>query len=200
MRKIAIIAGGKGLDKCPFDMETWVFGKTVLQEGLKRVDRIILMDDIETLADVQNGVISLERFKEVIKMWHSPFYCVKAYDDIPNSIEYPLKEVSDYFETDFFTNTFSYMIALAIYEGVDEIHFYGVSQRGFWEFFEERRGMEFWLGFARGFGVDIFVEKDSSLLKNTFDKPYGFTKNRAQRGDKPLQFARDLVETLEKGI
>jgi len=55
-----------------------------------------------------------------------PIYMQKHWDEIPSSIPYPLKEVLDRFGN-YFTNSVSYMIALGIMQGYNEIGCWGVD-------------------------------------------------------------------------
>ena len=55
-----------------------------------------------------------------------PVFMQKEWSQIPNAVEYPLKEILDTFG-DYFTNTISWEIALAIYLGFEEIKIVGVD-------------------------------------------------------------------------
>jgi len=88
---------------------------------------------------------------------------------------YPIDQVIDYFGTDFFTNTIDYMIALAIYRGATEIHFYGVNMTMDDEYSYQRPGVHFWIGMAMGRGIKIRVfGKDSTILKTPDGILYGY--------------------------
>jgi len=79
--------------------------------------------------------------------------------------KFPLEEIIDYFKTDYFANTICYMIALAIYEGVEKIDFYGVNMNGPNEIYSiERACVEFWVGLAIGKGLEINIYGERSSL------------------------------------
>jgi hypothetical protein len=85
-----------------------------------------------------------------------PVYMIKHYADIPNSVPYPLAEVSKGFIKQF-SSTFCYELALAIHENFKTIGIYGVDFRygTLRERFVELRGVLYWLGVAAGRGIKI---------------------------------------------
>ena len=97
---------------------------------------------------------------------------------------YPLKEVIQYFDVDYFTNTIDYMIALAIYEHFTQINMYGVNMSMKGEYAFEKPGVDFWCGMALGRGIDvrIFGEK-STIMKSPDGLLYGYmTPQRSIEG------------------
>ena len=92
-------------------------------------------------------------------------YMLKADPTIPGSVAYPIKEIRKHFQTDYFTNSISYMLALAIYEKVDEIHLYGIDMALQHESAWERPSIEYFLGIAWGRGIKVVIPKESDLLK-----------------------------------
>jgi hypothetical protein len=94
---------------------------------------------------------------------------------------YPLHEIIEEFGSDYFANSVSYAIALAIYKGYDEIELFGVNQSTGKEYIFEKGGVEYWIGFAKGKGIKVTVKGDASILLLTNDKKmYGF--NLPQKG------------------
>jgi hypothetical protein len=106
---------------------------------------------------------------------------------------YPSKRISKKFDTDYFSNTISYMLAYAIDEAtvVDKetkklklkyplkLRLFGVDMRqydpaGGGEYQLEKGGVEFWLGIAKGLGVEYTISEGSTLLKTVTGKPYGY--------------------------
>lgn len=124
-----------------------------------------------------------------------PIYMCRHYEDIPNSIPFPLEEAIKYFslcpkrkackaegkscmacrEMDaYFTNSISYMIALAIMEGFEEIHVYGVDMAQDTEYGTQKPSCEFFIGWARGQGIEVVLPKEADLCR-TFCY-YGYEK------------------------
>ena len=99
-----------------------------------------------------------------------PIYMKKHYANIPNSIPYPLKEVTKGFMKQF-SSTFCYQLALAIHEGFKTIGIYGVdfSRGTLRERYVEWRGILYWLGVATGRGIEIqFPNKGEDVLSHRY--------------------------------
>lgn len=98
-----------------------------------------------------------------------PVYVQPQYEDaFPAAVGYPLEEVFEEFPSRYFTNHISWMIALAIYQDVDEIGIYGVDmalQGGEYEY--QRPSVEYFIGIARGRGIPVEVPDSCDLLKTT---------------------------------
>lgn len=100
-----------------------------------------------------------------------PVYMEEHYPDVPMSVRYPFDEINDWISEidpngrNYFTNSVSFMIALAIYEGFDVIHLYGVDMAVGSEYEKQRPSCEFWLGLAKGRGIKLFIPDQSDLLK-----------------------------------
>lgn len=94
-----------------------------------------------------------------------PVYMRKHYVNIPNSIPYPLEEVSKGYLREF-SSTFCYQLALAIHEGFKTIGLYGVdfSRGSMRERFFEWRGVLYWLGVAMGRGIKIQFPNDGQKV------------------------------------
>lgn len=112
-----------------------------------------------------------------------PVYFLEPRPEVPEARVFPIKEAMDYFSTDgrtpmrYFTNTISYMIGLAIMEGFEEIGIWGVDMmmgggQGS-EYGWQRPSCEFFLGFARGKGIKVYIPDESDLLKCAY--PYGYS-------------------------
>ena len=106
-----------------------------------------------------------------------PVYMEQHYEDIPMSIRYPFDEINDWVSEldpngrNYFTNSVSYMIALALYERFDIIHLYGVDMAVGSEYEKQRPSCEWWLGIAKGLGIELYIPDQSDLLKCM--APYG---------------------------
>lgn len=113
----------------------------------------------------------MESYMEELAALDIPVYMQKHWDIIPKSIAYPLEKVIKTFGK-YFTNSVSYMIALAILEKPTEIGAYGVDMATGSEYGPQRPSCEFFLGVAAGMGIKITIPKSADLLKTKF--LYGF--------------------------
>jgi hypothetical protein len=101
-----------------------------------------------------------------------PVYMQDKYEDCPCSLKYPLEEILAKFKRRYFTSTPAYMVAMALYEGFEEIRLFGIDMSVGTEWGIEKPCMEYWLGRADGMGVDLILPDGSDLLKGHF--LYGF--------------------------
>jgi len=107
-----------------------------------------------------------------------PLYMFEPRPEVPDAIILKKEEFYQHFSldgenpTNYFTNTITWMIGLAIMEGYEEIGVYGVdmmmaggdgSEYGY-----QRPSCEWLLGWARGAGIKVVVPAESDLLKTAF--------------------------------
>ncbi len=176
-KKVAIVgfAPHKDLapfDKCPEEFEIW--GLNDLHKSIPKWTRWFDIHDrelykIDSLyANRQDNTDYIEGLRKL----ECPVYMVKHYEDIPNSVPFPIEEAIKVFDTRYFTNTISMMIALAVMEGFQEIHVYGVDMSVGTEYQSQRSSCEYFIGYARGKGIKVYLPPESDLLQTTF--VYGF--------------------------
>ena len=185
MKEIVILGTGKGWEGAPEDKETWAIAKAVCKkEYKKRSDMLFCMDYVDEMTSFEKGGeywagYTKEHFIEKVNETGAPFVTSRKYPLIPQSIEFPLKEISEKFGIMYYTNTICYMIAYAMHLGVDAIDLWGVNQQGQMEYIMERKGVEFWLGLAAGTGVRVEVCGPSPLLHS--DRlVYGYKKTEQE--------------------
>ena len=116
-----------------------------------------------------------------------PIYMQMAYDDVPASIPYPLRDVQNGLMNivrgelpirKIFSSTFTLQTALALYEGFERIELYGIEMILEYEYAYQREMMAYWLGKADGMGVEVWMPEQCSLLKAPL---YGYEQQRAAR-------------------
>lgn len=110
--------------------------------------------------------------------------------DWPNSQPYPLEDVLRHYGQrvkpgplcEYFTNQVSYMIALAcMQKNVTDIGLWGVDMAqhgisGRSEYAYQRPSCEFFLGWAAGQGINVYIPPQSDLLKSR--KLYAFERDQ----------------------
>lgn len=147
------------------DFEIWSFNNDMeLVEHAARHFEMHELDvyDRKALGDAKPSPEYLRALHDGLGI---PVYMLKEEKTIPGSIAYPVNEMVREFETDYFTNSISYMLALAISEQVDEIHLYGIDMALQHESAWERPSIEYFLGYARGAGIKVVIPDESDLLK-----------------------------------
>lgn len=97
-----------------------------------------------------------------------PIYFLKDEPDIPAGVKYPLPDVLAWCEKEglfpYFSNSISYMIALALMDGYKTIGVWGVDMAAGGEYQQERPSVEYWLGVAKRY-AEIVLPKECELLK-----------------------------------
>jgi len=106
-------------------------------------------------------------YVEWLKQEH-PFdiYMQRRYNRIPRSKVYPLNEIAHYIDGNrrYFTNSIAYMIAHAIYEGVDRIEVYGIDMAKGTEYAYQKGCTEYMAAHAIARGIEFYVPPDCALL------------------------------------
>lgn len=88
-------------------------------------------------------------------------------------IDYPIDDVIKSFDSRYFTNTVSYMVAYAAYLNVPLIKIYGVDVTFGAPYAQENRGVEYWIGRAQERGCTVEVAPNSHLLRTVSGVMYG---------------------------
>ncbi len=96
-----------------------------------------------------------------IYMWEEH---VEKYQ-LPNAVPYPRELIVAKYGR-YFTNTVSWMIAYAIEAAFSKIGVYGVDMAQDSEYGNQRPSCEYFLGWARGVGIEIDIPPNSDLLKS----------------------------------
>jgi hypothetical protein len=184
-RKVAIMGFAPSWIEAPFkdkSFEIWALNemyKLFAQKPEARADRWFEIHSPDSPSK------NTKEHREFLRNCEIPLYMWDHSDEFPNSVRFPREELLDYFGAPFgeqfryFTNSISWMIALAIYEEYDEIHVYGVDMAADSEYGMQRPSCEYFLGVAAGKGIKLYLPKTSDLLKNTL--LYGFETDNTLR-------------------
>lgn len=114
---------------------------------------------------------AVDKYLAVLQEMDIPVYMQAPNGLVPNAVLYPIDDMLAMFG-DYFTNTISYMIALAIAEGFSEIRILGVDMAVDTEYHWQRPSCEYFIGLARGRGYNVILPDECDLLKTRF--LYGF--------------------------
>ena len=161
MKRLCILGTAQTLKEAPIneDYEFWALNdmyKVVPVERISRWFEIHKCDTVETKT----------QHIQVLSQLSIPIYMQEQHPEIPTSVKYPLETLIEHFGRRFFNSTIDYMIALAIYEGYQDISIYGVHMSYMEEYGEQRPSCLYWLGVAEGKGIKIHIPDDSDLLKS----------------------------------
>ena len=199
--KVCIVGFADGhRDKAPFDepdMEFW---------GINRL-HAVLPDKTWTrwfeLHDLKRFYGEDQEHQTFLKEVTFPVYvrqqdmALAAEWGIDTAIPFPHIELVAMFEP-YFTNTISWLLALAIAEGFGEIQLYGVDMAqdtiAHAEYREQRPSCEWLIGIAQGRGINVVMPPGSDLLKASH--LYGFDSSAYR--DKMMARLQELGQRKEQ--
>ncbi len=169
--KVCIIGFADSKTQAPFDdpdYEIWGVNEMWYDKSIKRVDVLFELHDYK-------WILEGKRLKEHIKWLREnktvPVFMQRHFDDIPLSFPFPKDDLIKRFGS-YFTNTISWELALAIHLGFKEIRIYGVNMANDVEYSSQRPSCEYFIGLARGMGIEVYIPPESDLLKTMY--LYGF--------------------------
>jgi len=151
---------------CPFDKETWAAVSVLSHKGWedKPYSKLFCFDDPQ---NKQDEMIGLQRAQER----HIPIVGMKInhyYPSVKDSFvteDFPLVELQKKYNTFYFKNDASYMIAYAIHLGYKHLSLWGIDQSGIETYTMARPYVMFWLGVATGAGITWELCPTSQLLR-----------------------------------
>ena len=115
---------------------------------------------------------------------------------IDNATPYPIERILTAFQPGYFTNTISWLLALAIAMQFEEIHLYGVDMAQDHvlqnEYSHQRPSCEWLIGLAQGRGIRVVLPPGSDLLKASH--LYGFDTDTYQHQSQAGWFQARISE------
>lgn len=155
MRKIAIVGTSNTYKLAPFDQKDWeIWGLNQKCNLLPRFDRWFDLHKPEHIINNSDYYKFLKN--NASKAW-------TASDYIPGTNLYPKTEIINKFG-DFFTNSISWMIALALHEGVDKLGIYGVDMMLPTEYAHQRPSVLYFIGIAKSMGIEVILPEESMIF------------------------------------
>ena len=162
------------------DCDIWVFNEAMSTDWATRADAVFQMHEEAIWKNPLNrndpkhhGWLQNNQDVDVIMQ--------ERYAEVPRSVAYPLDDVlgltskAHFYKNGerkpvkYFNSSVDYALALGISKGYKKIEVYGVELETQTEYFYQRSGFAFWLGYAAGAGVEL--ELHTSVL----DAPlYGY--------------------------
>ena len=178
IKTVSLLGKGDGWDDVENAPDGHIYGVNDAFLRTPEVTHTFHMHDLEkffaaegTASSTKLCILKANERKEM------PFFTIGNYPPIPHAQPYPLEEVIDFFKLPFvyFSSGPEYMIAYALYQGAQELNYYGLNMTIRQEFKEQKPGMDFWTGIAIGMGVKVNLQWDvTSLLKTRNGELYGY--------------------------
>lgn len=133
---------------------------------------------ITALFEMHPDALTCERYADDYKQWlqqrHDfPIYMHHVHADIPNSVQFPREKIAQYrgnlfqkggqFVKDFYAESSTYMMALALHLGYRRLELYGIDLNKL-ENKQRRDSVFFWLGILQANHMQIVIHEDSPLI------------------------------------
>ena len=206
-RDVIIFGMGNSAALCPFDTETWVvnMGYTKAYKMGGRMDKLFTAHSPEAYPFLMGTMEQLTRGWNTMDWdlidqfvnFGLEVISIHKINGVRSKI-YPLKRIIKKFGTDYFTDSLCYMIAYAIDKNYTKIRLYGVDMLDRDEFKYEKEGIEYWIGYARGRGIEVTISDGSNLCKTVSGRPYGI-RCKVDKGDFMERELRRLTKNSRMG-
>lgn len=161
--KVAIV----GLSPTTHDLAPWgdpeweIWGLPWDDKGWAHMTRHFEMHDMRLLKSEH----SRRKPGYFDRLAECPLLYMQDCEDLQNSMRYPFEEVAACIGGAYWNSSIAYAMALAIFEGADEIGIYGVDMKGDDEYGYQKPNMEYLIGLARGKGINVTIPEASPLCK-----------------------------------
>jgi len=192
--KVAIVGFADTRKYTPFDdpeFEIWGCNELYAEHDIPRVDVLFELHSIKHIEKTRRNPGEHIKWLQEAKI---PIFMQDKFEDIPTSIRFPKNELIEKYPRAYFTNTVSWMMALAMTLEYKVIHLYGVNMAVDSEYSYERPSCEYFCGIAEGLGIELFIHPDSDLCKTTF--LYGFENDYVLKHK--IQVRIDELEERQK--
>jgi hypothetical protein len=175
--------------------EIWTLNHAfAMAEAFPRFDRVFELHKKEWF--LRQDYASLDRYEAWLREPHPfPIYMQAVDPEYPASVAYPFEEVSqDIFgkllrgseRNLYYTSSFSYMLALAIFERVGRIEVYGIDMGNETEYQYQKPSGELMIGVALGRGIEVVLQPECALCKAQL---YGYDRVPAASRERCLDLA-----------
>lgn len=196
---LCILGTASSLPQAPWEDETiefWGVSPVLAREDTKRLDRAFEMHPRRYWGEPQ----VLQRLTD----FDGPVYMQAHNDEVPNSVAYPYDEVREMFylpvmgENLFVTNTITWMLLLAIYEGYRDIMLFGIHMAHETEYGYQQASCSWALGILHGMKlkgdpVHLQIANDSELLTARYEYGYG-------EPTQSMRWVQNRINGMKKGV
>lgn len=154
------------LSQAPFSDPTWqIWGMAHRRNHYKRSDVLFEMHRRDNWVDnpeFEGYLEWLDDEDRAVEVW------TRWYNDYPQCEEYLIEEAIDLMGREYFTSSFSYILAAAIGMNPEEIGIYGMHLTADDEYSYQKPNAEYLIGLAQGKGIKITIAKGSALLNSHY--------------------------------
>lgn len=171
MKKLAIVgAEPQTRDNAPWDdssFDIWAISNWAAADWMKRCDAVIEIHKPELYQNHPKDPI----YWNWLKTTKTPVYMQLWDENVPASIEYPLREVLAMLPMKVkglaarpLNSSIAFALGLAILKGYKDIDLYGIEMAASSEYRSQQPIFSFWVGFAAGRGVNLNINCTHKLF------------------------------------
>lgn len=159
VKKIAIIGFTNSKDDAPWGDPEW---EIWICNDLHKIvsDKWHRLYDLHSLKEIRSN----KEHDAFMRTTDKQVFVFDPQPEWPTATAFPKADINGLFGK-YFTNSISWMIAHAMLEGATDIGVWGVDLATGTEYAAQRPSCEYFLGFAAGRGINIYVPPASDLLK-----------------------------------
>jgi len=164
LRKIALLGGAPSLKYAPWHDPSWeLWAHMSCRKQCEREPDLFFDLHPPALWRSQEKKYWDKGYLDWLKTNRTPIYMQEKYPDAPASLRYPFEQMITEFPRGYMTNTVSYMMALALMEGVTHLALYGCHYDAASEYGPQRGCCEYWIGLLEGRGVTVLIPPTCDL-------------------------------------
>ena len=176
-KKVVIVGFTPSRAEAPFldpEYEVWCENALFVHNDVPRATRWFDLHNPELIDEVRRN------FYAQIDI---PVFLHDVRADVPGSVKFPKEQLEKFvadlapgsanMRGDYETNSISWMILLAMWEGFTTIDIYGVNMSQDTEYRHQKANVEYFLGICRGRGIEVNLPPTSDLLAATHQYGYG---------------------------
>lgn len=175
-RKIVVLGFADSRVQAPFADPSWeIWGCNDVYAHVPRVDVTFEVHHLLNLGNRRNP-----NHETFLRSGSKPVWMIEPPAEFPAARRLPTEEILKTFPRAYFTNSISYMIAMAIMDILGQaswqprnhrvpgkIAIYGVDMAAQSEYGSQRPSCEYFVGVAEGLGIEVFIPENSDLCKTT---------------------------------
>ena len=204
MKEVALVGFATSTQRLAWDLpetvEIWGLNNAFMAEkNYKRLDMLFDPHHLEEIKHplLNDGKETFERIEWLQSNTKIPVYMQKVHDEIPMSRRYPIEDVIRMKgDKNDLTSTFVLMLAFALLDkDIKKIYVYGFNMGVDYEYKYQLPGAKFWLGFAKGRGVEVIGPELSKLFEPNV--VYGY-EGTAMITRRQLDKAKEAYEQQQK--
>lgn len=185
-RKIAILGNASpSLASAPYGDLSWKIWD--MSNNFQYKKRFDLWFEIHSL-EVLEAKKCPQQYYEFLRNAGAKLFVGHPSKAWPEASAFPIVEIVNRFG-DYFTCTFAYMIAFALYQheqdikggglGIEEIGCWGIDMAVDEEYTHQKPCAEYWIGLARGMGIKVHIAPESPVVRT--NAMYGFDNPKLSR-------------------